>query len=72
MAKNITLTKVDSVVLSVYKDGPIIANYRIMAGTEEVRTASRDITALLTAAQKTAIANFLTQVTNKLSQLEVE
>lgn len=82
MPRDIRLTSVDSVVLSIYKGTPsatdpvpqpqIIANYRIMAGTEEIRTAVKDITDLLTAGQKTAIAAFLTQVASKLSQLEVE
>ena len=74
MAKQITLDGISRHGINIFKEGEAIrveANYHILAGAEVVRTVSRDITAHLSPAQRSALADAYDSVFARIEQVEL-
>jgi hypothetical protein len=74
MAKQITLDGISRQGINIFKEGGVLrveANYHILAGTEAVRTVSRDITAHLSPTLRSALAEAYDTVFARIEQVEL-
>jgi len=74
MAKQLTLDGISRQGINIFKVGGALrveANYHILAGTEAVRSVSRDITAYLSPTLRSALADAYDSVFARIEQVEL-
>ena len=74
MPRQITLDRIKASGINIYKEDGVMrieANYSILAGSEVIKTVSRDITSALSSEQRTAISNAYDAIFSRIEGLEL-